>query len=233
VDVDELTFDDFRRLATDLSLSPHERIGFPDSYREGKEEAIFADIRSKLPQLDGKQKVVVDIGPGCGALANLIIRRCREHSHRLVLVDSEEMLAQLPDGPEKVTGPFPTEVPVSQADVILVYSVLHYVEDRERFVEACLGLLGPSGTLLIGDIPNVAMRKRFLTSDAGRAFHRAFSGRDEDPPPEVIEREGIGDEDVLALLALARRASFDAFVVPQAPGLPMANRREDILIRRP
>jgi len=38
---------------------------------------------------------------------------------------------------------------------------------------------------------------------------------------------------VLAVLAHARAAGMHAFVVPQASGLPMANRREDILIGRP
>lgn len=229
----ELTFEDFRRMASDPSLSPHERIGFPDSYREGKEAAIFADIAGKLPMLSARGKVVVDIGPGCGPLAHMIVEHCREHAHRLVLVDSEEMLVQLPEGPDKVPGPFPIELPVTQADAVLVYSVLHYVEDQDRFVDASLALLAPRGALLIGDVPNASMRRRFLTSETGRAFHRAFTGRDEDPPAEVIERGRIDDELVLGLVAGARAASFDAFLVPQPDDLPMANRREDILIRRP
>ena len=36
-----LTFDKFRRMAGDESLSKYEKIGFPNSYRAGKEEAIF------------------------------------------------------------------------------------------------------------------------------------------------------------------------------------------------
>ena len=38
---------------------------------------------------------------------------------------------------------------------------------------------------------------------------------------------------VLALLARARAQGFHAWALPQAAELPMANRREDILIRRP
>lgn len=231
--MDELTFDDFRRMAVDPALSPHERIGFPDSYREGKEDAIFADIRAKLPAFDRPGATIVDIGPGCGALAHVIVAHARGLEQRLVLVDSDEMLSQLPDGPEKVVGPFPVELPAAVADAVLVYSVLQYVEDRERFLDACLELLAPGGSLLLGDIPNVSMRTRFLLSETGRRFHRELTGRDEDPPREVIEREGIGDDDVLALIARARAASYDAFVVPQAEDLPMANRREDILVRRP
>jgi hypothetical protein len=38
---------------------------------------------------------------------------------------------------------------------------------------------------------------------------------------------------VMAVLGRARAAGADAYVVPQHPALPMANRREDILIRKP
>ena len=44
-------FEDFRALAQDASLSKYERIGFPDSYREGLEQCIFADILGKLGNL--------------------------------------------------------------------------------------------------------------------------------------------------------------------------------------
>jgi hypothetical protein len=38
---------------------------------------------------------------------------------------------------------------------------------------------------------------------------------------------------VFALLGRARAAGFDAYVVPQGAALPLANRREDVLITRP
>jgi hypothetical protein len=38
---------------------------------------------------------------------------------------------------------------------------------------------------------------------------------------------------MMALIMRARSAGFDGYVVPQAPNLPMANRREDILILKP
>jgi hypothetical protein len=44
----DLTFDDLRRMVADDALSPYEKIGFPDEYREGAEAAIFRDITAKL-----------------------------------------------------------------------------------------------------------------------------------------------------------------------------------------
>src|SRR5947209_4386526 len=71
-----LTYEDFRKLALDPSLSCHEKVGFPDSYRQGKEEAIFQDVLGKLARLRGRGKRVLDVGPGCSRLAFLLIEQC-------------------------------------------------------------------------------------------------------------------------------------------------------------
>ena len=47
------------------------------------------------------------------------------------------------------------------------------------------------------------------------------------------EHNKIDDAILLSLLARARGAGCDAYLVPQSSDLPMANRREDILIRKP
>jgi hypothetical protein len=242
---ENLTFEDFRRLAADGSLSPHEKIGFPDSYRAGKEEAIFRDICAKLQQLNRGGQVVLDIGPGCSGVARQLIDLCGEREHTLLLVDSQEMLAQLPDRPgvRKFAAYYPRcpelfEQYAGKVDAVLVYSVLHYVFVEGNpfdFLDRTLGLLAPGGGLLLGDVPNVSKRKRFFRSEAGARFHREFTGRDEEPEVSFnrVEPGRIDDSVVVALLLRARSAGFDAYVLPQADDLPMANRREDLLIRRP
>ena len=92
-----LGFQDFRKLAKDKSLSKYEKIGFPDSYRAGKEEIIYQDIIDKLPSLNENQRTVLDIGPGCSDLPVMLINLCLEKKHSLILIDSAEMLANLPD----------------------------------------------------------------------------------------------------------------------------------------
>ena len=49
----------------------------------------------------------------------------------------------------------------------------------------------------------------------------------------VPEPGKIDDGVVLGILARCRAAGFDAYVLPQPPELPMANRREDVLVQRP
>ena len=233
-------------MARDDSLSQYEKIGFPDTYRKGMEPAIFADILAKLDNLSAPQKNVLDIGPGCSTLPRMLIDLCQRQGHNLVLVDSAEMLAHLPDADfiEKVSAFYPSGCAElfakyqGKVDVILCYSVLHYIFAEANpwlFLDRSLELLRHGGQLLIGDIPNVSMRKRFFGSPAGIAFHKAFTGKDENPPVEfqVIERNKIDDSVIMAMMLRARQAGFDAYVVPQRSDLPMANRREDILILRP
>ena len=47
-----------------------------------------------------------------------------------------------------------------------------------------------------------------------------------------LDPDEIDDGVVLGLVARMRVAGFQAFVMPQAPDLPMAGRREDVLIIR-
>lgn len=241
-----LTFDDFRRLANDPSLSRHEKVGFPDSYREGKENYIFLDMCEKLPNLSLQNKYVLEIGPGCSELPIMLSTLCKRTGGHLVFIDSEEMLSHLPIALHisKYAGVFPSalgddfEKWKGKVDVIVAYSVLQYVFTEGNlweFVDRCLVLLSEGGQILFGDVPNITMRKRFFSSEAGAASHRQYTGRDE--KPEVffnkLEPGQMDDSVVLAILARARAQGFHAWVVPQSPLLPMANRREDILIRKP
>lgn len=240
-----LGYEDFRQMAKDPSLSRFEKIGFPDSYRAGLEADIFADIRRKLPALDTRERCVLDVGPGCSELPQLLTAHCRKQGHQLHLVDSAEMLDHLPD--ESFIRKWPAYFPdcpklfedfAGRVDVLLTYSVFHYIFTESniyRFIDRSLELLAPGGQMLIGDIPNISKRKRFFSSDAGRRFHRNFTGRDEDPEVRhaVVEPDQIDDAVVVSILLRARAAGCDAYVLPQPPELPMANRREDILITRP
>lgn len=241
-----LDFDGFRRLASAEGISDHERVGFPDSYRAGREEAILADILHKLPAL-GSQPVgtVVDIGSGCGPLASLIADQCLDSGHTLVLVDSEEMLNRREDSERivKVAGRFPDcEHLLSelrgQCIAVLAYSVLQYAFTQPGvfdFVDAAAELLAPGGRLLLGDIPNASQRRRFLSSEAGVENHRLYTGKDESPKVSfnTPTRGEIDDGVMLGLVARSRGSGFHAWLVPQQEALPMANRREDLLIVRP
>lgn len=242
----ELDFESFRKMAADPSLSMYEKIGFPNSYREGREQAIFTDICNKLPILHQKNKVIIDIGPGCSELPCMVINHCREQGHQLILIDSKEMLDNLPNADfiHKIEGRFPDDTAnflekyQGKIDGIIFYSVLHYVFDEGNiydFLDKALSLLNLGGQMLIGDIPNISKRKRFFSSETGITYHRNFTQSNETPEVEhqKIEYKKIDDAVIFGLMMRARQAGFDSYLLPQAEDLPMANRREDMLLQRP
>lgn len=241
-----LTYEGFKTLATDETRSCYEKIGFPDSYRQGKEQAIFRDIVHKLPLLQQSEKVVVDIGCGCSEIPLMLIELCRKNNHELVLIDSAEMLNLIPDSPgvRKISGYYPTECPrfineyTEKVDVIICYSVLHYIFNESNlfaFLDNSLNLLHDGGQFLIGDIPNISKRKRFFNSRNGIRFHQKFMNTAAIPQVTFnnIEAGEIDDAVIFSILQRCRMSGFDAYVVPQPEELPMANRREDIVINRP
>lgn len=238
-------FAEFAARARDPQLSPYAKIGFPDAYRSGKAPAILADIAGKLTNLQKPDQNILDVGAGCSDFPECLVTYSGLRGSKVVLVDSAEMLGQLGAWPHvtKIAGQFPACIEAVRSertsyDAILVYSVIQYVFAEGNiwnFVDALAGLLAPGGQLLIGDIPNASMRRRFLSSEAGRAYHAQQFG--DAPLPELgfnsLEPGSIDDAVVLGCVARLRAVGFDAFVVPQQPDLPMANRREDILVHRP
>lgn len=188
---------------------------------------------------------MLDIGIGCSDLSRAIVSRAIARGQHLTRFDAPEILAGLDEGPlvHKVYGPFPACLDRLQEaasfDAILVYSVVQYVLTKGslcRFVGSAPMLLeDEAGGMLIGDIPNASMRKRVFDIAAGRAHHaRHYAGK---PAPafrfNVLKPGQIDDAVVLGIGVWARDAGFQSFVLPQGSGLPMANRRYDILIRRP
>jgi 2-polyprenyl-3-methyl-5-hydroxy-6-metoxy-1,4-benzoquinol methylase len=245
-DYDGYNYKKFQQLAQDRDLSKYEKIGFPDSYREGKEELIFQDILAKVPHLERHRGLkVLDIGPGCSDLQAFIAGVCRENGHRLFVSDSEEMLGLVEDRPyqAKIPGLFPQTADLIAAesggvDVIVCYSVLHYIfvdSNLWYFLDRVMELLNGGGQALIGDIPNHSKRRRFFASPNGIAFHKSFMNTDQ-PPVVEFNRPEPGKMDDALLLSMIMRcqaSGCDAYIMPQAEGLPFANRRDDFVIRKP
>jgi hypothetical protein len=238
-------FEDFKPLANDPSLSRYEKIGFPDSYRQGKEEAIFQDIISKLKIKNEQGQVLLDIGPGCSDLPVMLHNHAIANGCKVVVVDSQEMLNLLPvdERTSRHAGRFPDDVPgvlesyQSSVDYIVTYSTLlcvFYDACIYKFIDAAVSLLKPEGRLLIGDVPNISKRKRFFSSEAGKVFHKAFMNTDEDPVVQhgQLEPGQIDDGIIMGILQRYRGFGYDTYLLPQNAQLPFANRREDILIVR-
>jgi SAM-dependent methyltransferase len=241
-DLSYITFEDFKQFALDNSLSPSEKIGFPDAYRKGYDALIFEDIKSKLNNFNHAAKTVLDLGCGCSELAKLIVEYSQKQRHRLILADSAEMLNHLPNDEHliKITGKFPDNfndyLPYKwQIDTIIIYSVIHHVileDSLIAFLDSALELLAPGGELLIGDIPNISKRNRFFASPEGIKCHQEYTKSQEIPKVNftVINHNKVDDGVVMGILQRYRNYGFESYLLPQSKNLAMSTRREDILV---
>lgn len=238
-----LNYKDFKELAKDKTLSVYEKIGFPDSYRKEKEVLIFNDIIQKFEFEDSENKTFLDIGIGCSDLAHMIIDFTKKNKMNLIAVDSKEMLDLLPksDHLKVYDGYFPDETTSlisefeGKIDYILCYSIFHYVFYNTcsyKFIDIATSLLKPGGKLLIADLPNTSKRKRFFSSETGINFHQEFTNTKSLPDIKhlVPEPTQIDDGVIFGILQRYRNFGFETYLLPQGKDLPMANRREDLLI---
>lgn len=241
-----LNYEKFRRLAQNKNLSSEERIGFPTNYRSGYETAILSDIFRKLDLNANMNGTLLDIGCGASHLTFKLLEQGAKINLQFVLVDSAEMLSHIPAIPRVKTLPgfFPKNVTNIQKvhpsgyEYILCYSVLHYIivdTNLFDFLDNVIHLLKPGGTALIGDIPNISKRKRFFMSDNGKAFHKSFMQTDQDPVVDFfkVEFQQIDDAILAGMIQRAQASGCDAYLLPQAKDLPMHNRRDDLLIKKP
>lgn len=241
----ELTFDDFKNRANNSKFSKWEKIGFPDSYRRDTEHLIFNDIVDKLQLAQQDVRKVLDIGCGCSNLVEYFIEFSKVNNKALFLIDSNEMIANI--DPAKIEGNpnvdllpgyFPDiDVTTNQGfqdfDAIIVYSVLQYPfleQSIYKFIHKCIDLLTPGGRLLIGDIPNVSARERFLNSKEGSIFKSNKPTITTDMHFDHENAERIDDAIVFSILQRYRNFGCETYLLPQPKNLPFANRREDILI---
>lgn len=236
----ELSFQDFKQRACDNSLTRREKVGFPESYRNGKEEFILNDICSKLDILNDTEQNVLDLGCGCSELVDLFINFSIDSNKNLYLIDSEEMLSQISsenisnERIHAISGKFPDmHLPEVKFDAIVAYSVIPIVfldQSIFNFIHACLEMLKPNGRLLLGDLPNISKRNRFISSNEGQLFLSNDISQNKNVNYTVEGKERMDDAVVLSILSRYRNFGYETYLLPQDSRLPFANRREDILI---
>ena len=134
----------------------------------------------------------------------------------------------------KFSGKFPDmKLPDIKFDAIVAYSVLPIVfldQSIYGFIHSCLDLLKPKGRLLLGDLPNISKRSRFVSSDEGKKFLSNDISDNEKVNYVVEGKERMDDSVVFSILSRFRNFGYETYLLPQNHRLPFANRREDILI---
>jgi cyclopropane fatty-acyl-phospholipid synthase-like methyltransferase len=232
------SFENYAKLASMQDLSDTEisgRYGFQQE-NEGK---IINDVLVKL-KINSKD-TLLEIGCGPG---NLLVP-LSDFAEHVCGIDNEIVIQRLNNKTiskkiQLIGGDFLViPKPIEKYSKILIYSVVHYLDSEKtihQFLQKAFELVQPGGMLLLGDLPNVNKKKRYLNSSEGKKTSDEWSRTLSTNPCHPLTKLDkdthvvtISDEIVLGLLQFARNLDIDAYVLPQPADLPFGNTREDIL----
>jgi SAM-dependent methyltransferase len=218
---------------------------------------IWKDIATKLGFR--RNCTFLDIGCGFGDLTTRSIKESIQMNLKLTLLDIPAVIERIKSGVGNYSlkniqfkeGVFP-EILKKQGfkdtfDFISAYSVIHYTDFPEDFLDSAVSLLNHRGRLLIGDLPNVNKKGRFLSSDYGYEFESRYkkesgveivrykSQREFCEQTKKQEKQNflISDSFINRAIQKYRSRGYDVYVLPQNKRAPFSHTREDLLIVRP
>jgi 2-polyprenyl-3-methyl-5-hydroxy-6-metoxy-1,4-benzoquinol methylase len=216
---------------------------------EGVESLILSDILHKLNIEQNNS--VLDIGCGCGVLTHLFIEKLKILDCKVTFFDIPEVIKKLDyelDYHKNLTfksGLFPesynSNSEPNKFDKICIYSVLQCTDNPEEFIDEAVKMLNSPGRLLIGDIPNINKKGRFLSSEFGRSFDANYHGvkisevkhfkSHLDYASKVKDQnDKINDELILKIFHKYRLLGHDVYILPQKSYMPFSHTREDLII---
>jgi len=231
----------FGQMAEELSDETVVAGRFP--IQSESERNIFRDVDEKLGFSPSDHCLDIGCGPGNILIPlSFFVERCVGVDDPTVI---ERLKKRVPkEDIEVKSGNFLDISFDERFDKIIVYSVLHYLEDENevvQFVDKAKGLLKPEGKLLIGDIPNIEKKNRFLETSFGKAFQEEWEKQmsDVDDIPtisdyysESIDTVDFDDDLIFRLLNETRTGEFESYLRSQPHSLPFNHTREDILVHR-
>lgn len=236
-----VSFDNYSELANSESISNTEAAG-RFTFQQDSERRMLSDVLLKLELIPTDS--LLEIGCGPGALLVPLSGFCAQSAG----IDNEGAINRLKgrfakdSGIKCIIGDFlDMDLPVSQFDKILINSVLHCLSNKSEvlaFIERGLSILRPGGRMLIGDIPNISKKARFLASKRGEQVLSEWSELVQNSPithplESMTHDDQIvvfDDDFVLEILAFIRKQGFEAFLLPQPLSLPFGGSREDVLV---
>lgn len=233
-----------RRAAAPLSWTS--RAGRYRCQADGEKRAVL-DIVSKLAL--SPTDALLDIGCGLGNLTIPLsflsgTTACVDHQSIL-----EELRRRVPlEKLQLIPGSFLDVEVKGTFDKVLTYGVVLCLSNEDevlRFIDKAAALVAPGGRLLVGDLPNLDLKTRFMNSERGRRFQAEWDAQVGDPEtqkelewakknlPAPNATVQFNDAFVARLLERYRGKGFNAWLLPQPPDLAFGNTREDLLIERP
>jgi 2-polyprenyl-3-methyl-5-hydroxy-6-metoxy-1,4-benzoquinol methylase len=210
-------------------------------FQSESEAKIALDIKAKLGS--GSELSLLEIGCGPGSI---LLHSMMSDYQELYGLDADEIINVLIDRDlngvvNTISGDWLEIAHKKTHDHILIYSVLHYMENRDqlfRFVDKALNHLASGGKLLLGDIPSIGQKKFFEQQsdypEINAAYQSQVQNADNYAPPVFNSSALLTFSDKLILEIIERYSNniTRAYLLPQADDLPFNRTRVDILITK-
>ena len=221
------------------NINPSEKAGRFKSQSK-LEKYIFTYIE-KILDLKKKEKFL-DIGCGCGPLTDLIIKFCIKKKIKVFLCDIPEVINVLKKKYSNYKyvyffeGEFQKLNLKKSFDKILCYSVIQCVNNPKLFYKNIFKLSKPKSKILIGDIPNINKKFRFLSSEFGLKFEskrlkkKVVIKNFSDFLAKTKQNKLVDDKFINFIFNHSRKNLRNCFVIKQPKKLPFSYTREDVLI---
>jgi protein-L-isoaspartate O-methyltransferase len=213
------------------------------SFQRESERLIVGEV-ARLLHLQPTDRLL-EIGFGAGALSvpiSYMVDSVTAIDHPAVVARFEEGFAAIKNI-QTIGGNFLDLEGLVAHNKILIYGVMQCLADFDEvvhFLRKALGLLAPGGLMLVGDIPNTDRKRRFASSERGKAINASWPANasadlhnfklDELPPDENLVN--LDDAALLKLVQIFRSEGFEVGLLPEAPNLPFGQTREDLLFMR-
>tara|TARA_B100001057_G_scaffold451922_1_gene495417 strand:- start:2260 stop:2988 length:729 start_codon:yes stop_codon:yes gene_type:complete len=218
---------------------PTEKAGRHKSH-SGLEKNIFRDIIKKLDLKKGDK--FLDIGSGCGPLADFLVKFCNQNNIKITLCDIPDVIKVLKKkylnyrNINYIENEFQKKNLNQKYNKILCYSVIQCVNNPRDFLKKILKILTLNGKALIGDIPNLNRKFRFLKSDFGKNFEKKRLKKEikfnnfKSFLKSTKQNKLINDNFIKFVLNYSHKQNRNCFILKQPKELPFSFTREDILI---
>lgn len=214
-------------------------------------QRTFDDINSKMKF--GKDDVVLDVGCGNGEIAKFIA----PFVGKMVLIDGASNMLEFARQSLKNF----TNVEFSQTDInknidfsalgrfdkIICYSVVHYLDNYQRFeslLQELIKALNPRGRILVGDIPLVDKREKYLLERKKKVLLNLFGNikhfskktitnfltAKTERSSELKDNMRFDRKKIMSTIEKLQTNDLNLNLVEQRSGLPFFNSREDLLV---